>query len=179
MKNNNGNIAVILAIGVFVIIALGFLYFRNQSPAQKNDSEKAMQKEEKTMEKGSASAMYKGNVLAGDKSQFIEFTQEDYEKALAENKIIILDFYANWCPICRGEAPDLHAGFDQLDNPNVVGFRVNYNDDQTDDAERDLAKQFGIVYQHTKVILKNGSEVLKSGEVWDTEKFLSEVSSVL
>ncbi len=119
---------------------------------------------------------YQGNVLAGNISPFLEFNKADYEKAKREGKIIILDFYANWCPICRAEAPELHAGFDALNNSNVVGFRVNFNDSDTDSDEKALAREFNIPYQHTKVILKNGVEVSRSNEQWTKEDLLDAVS---
>ena len=94
-------------------------------------------------------------------------------------KIIVLDFYANWCPICRAEAPELKAGFDSLMTDAVIGFRVNFNDSDTDDDEKALAKQLAIPYQHTKVILKDGKEVLKSGDSWTRDDFTREVDKIL
>ncbi|KXK10180.1 MAG: hypothetical protein UZ22_OP11002000912 [Microgenomates bacterium OLB23] len=41
-------------------------------------------------------------------------------------------------------------------------IRVNYNDPQTDDEEKALAKQYGVGYQHTFVqIDQQGNEVTK------------------
>lgn len=57
-------------------------------------------------------------------------------------------------------------------------FRVNYKDSDTDDDEVALAKKFGITYQHTKVIIKNGERILKSLEGWDEEKYLTEINKV-
>ena len=122
---------------------------------------------------------YNGRRLAGSTSPYLEFNQQDYEKALAEGKIIFLDFYANWCPICRGEEPDIFAGFNELTTDQVVGFRVNFKDDQTDDAEKVLAKEFAIPYQHTKVILKNGREVFRSSEIWDAATLVEEIEKAL
>ncbi len=117
-------------------------------------------------------------VSTPSQTSYRAFTQKAYEKALQENKIIFLDFYANWCPICRGEAPELEQGFLQLNNPNVLGFRVNYKDDETDDDEKKLAKEFLISYQHTKVILKNRKEILRDGDVWDKEKVIKTLQSL-
>ena len=72
----------------------------------------------------------------GESSLYVEFTQAEYEKALTEDKVIFLDFYANWCPICRAEAPEIKAGFDSLTTDKVAGFRVNFNDDETDEDEK-------------------------------------------
>lgn len=122
---------------------------------------------------------YSGKVLAGQNSPYLDFTKADYEKAAGEGKIVILNFYANWCPVCRVEQPEVKAGFDSLTSNQVVGFRVNFSDSDTDEDERQLAKQFNIPYQHTKVILKNGQEVKRSGDQWDKDKFNEQINSVL
>ena len=91
---------------------------------------------------------------------FYEFDQAAYESALKEGKIVFLDFYASWCPICKAEEPEIKAAFNELNADNVIGFRVNYNDDQTDSSEKSLAKKFGIAYQHTKVLITPDEKVL-------------------
>lgn len=114
---------------------------------------------------------YDGELLAGKGSLYLAFNKTDYDKAVAEGKTVFLDFYADWCPICRAEAPEIKVGFDGLGRDDVVGFRVNYNDPDTDDFEKALAREFNIPYQHTKVILKNGKEVFRSGDSWTAEDF--------
>ena len=90
----------------------------------------------------------------------------------------MLYFYANWCPTCRVELSRTHAAFDELSLPNVVGFRVNYNDNDTDDHEENLARQFGIAYQHTKIILnENGQQILKNGSTWSKDKYIEELTN--
>ncbi|HLD80524.1 MAG TPA: redoxin domain-containing protein [archaeon] len=122
---------------------------------------------------------YSGKVLAGTKALVLDFKKSDYDAALAGDQVILLYFYANWCPICRDEVPRLYDAFNQLNSSGVVAFRVNYNDNETDDAEKALAKQFGITYQHTKVILENDAQALKSLESWDTQTYLEKVSEHL
>ncbi|HLD06129.1 MAG TPA: TlpA disulfide reductase family protein [Candidatus Nanoarchaeia archaeon] len=119
---------------------------------------------------------YAGAVLAGSASPYLAFTMQDYEKAKAEGKVILLNFYASWCPICRAEEPEALAAFNELDQEKVIGFRVNYRDSETDDAEQALAKEFGIPYQHTKVILKDGKQLLKAPDSWDKERYLAEIA---
>ena len=52
-------------------------------------------------------------------------------------------------------------------NPNkipkdVIVIRTNYNDPNTDQEEKDLAKKYGITYQHTFVqIDSTGKEIAK------------------
>ena len=145
--------------------------------------EGAMKEEgEMMMEDPSAStqgvdAMFMGTLLAGtDNTPLLEFNEDDYQKALAEGKLVTLFFYANWCPICKEEFPKMQAAFDQLTVDNVVGFRVHYRDDEITSAQEDLAKEFGVGYQHTKVFIKNGERILKDPSSWSESKFISEIT---
>lgn len=60
----------------------------------------------------------------------------------------------------------------------MVGFRANYNDDETDAAEKALAQQLGVTYQHTKIIFKNGAEVHRDGVPWNVQDFLDAIDSI-
>ena len=112
-------------------------------------------------------------------SYYVQFEQVAYEKALDDGKIVLLDFYANWCPICRAENPQLREGLNELNNERVIAFQVHYNDNEVTPEEEALAKEFGVTYQHTKVILKNKEVVLKSLESWSKEKTIAEIERVL
>lgn len=120
---------------------------------------------------------FSGTVIAGSSSPLIEFNPSDYAKALQSGRLVVLYFYANWCPVCAVEAPrGLYPAFNELGGNRVVGFRVNFNDSDTDTNEEKLAREFGVPYQHTKVFLKNGKQVLKSPETWDKARYLSEIA---
>ena len=122
---------------------------------------------------------FSGTVLAGSSSPLIDFNKADYEKATQSDKVVVLYFYANWCPVCRFELPELYGAFNDLQSDKVVGFRVNFNDDQTDGNEIDLARQFGVPYQHTKVFVKNNQSILKSSESWNKQRYLTEINKAL
>ena len=167
----------LIIVGVVIITLFGFVFFINQKPQIQNENNKPSQPV--SLDKSKMISGYSGKVLAGNKTPYIIFNKTDYDKAVSDNKIIFLDFYANWCPICRGEAPEIISAFDSLTSDNVVGFRVNYNDSDTDSDEKALAEKLEIPYQHTKVILKNGNILLKNGEVWDKNRFIEEITKVL
>lgn len=128
------------------------------------------------MESGDMVFSFTGAKLAGKDSPLIDFNKADYGNALKTDKLVVLYFYANWCPICRNEVPNgLEASFNELTGYKVIGFRVNYRDDETTQDEIDLAREYGIGYQHTKVFIKNNERVLKSPESWDKKRYLSEI----
>lgn len=157
------NKILIIVVLVLIIGGLGTLFiFQNQTG--KNELENSTPILNSNSENEKKIAGYSGTLLAGTTTPYLDFNKTDYDKALQDGKTIFLEFYANWCPICRAQEPELFAGFNALTNPNVVGFRVNYNDPNTDETEKQLATENGITYQHTHVILKNGEEVYKSNE---------------
>lgn len=169
MKHNL--LIILTSVLLIAVVGVGASYFKSAT------SKKALtlngnggSTPEKTME---------GDKLAGRESFYFAFNRDDYQRALDGDKIIFLDFYANWCPFCRAEAPEIEAGFDNLESDRVIGFRVNYNDSETDATEKALASQYAIIYQHTKVILKDGKEVYRSGDTWTREDFAREINKVL
>lgn len=174
---------VIIMLLVGVIFASGCISqnasTENQSMMKKAGNDSMMKSEmiknesDAMMEKGEMK--YSGAVLAGKSALLLDFRKADYDAAPA-GKLVVLYFYADWCPICRAEIPRLYEAFDELDNENVIGFRVNFNDGSTDADERALARQYGIAYQHTKVFVKNGQQVLKSPETWEKQRYLAEIN---
>jgi thiol-disulfide isomerase/thioredoxin len=144
-------------------------------PEAMTGGEAVMQEEIGEQEETTSS--YSGQVLAGSSAPLLVFNQADYDKAVAEGKLIVLYFYANWCPTCKAEFPSVQAAFDQLNSNKVVGFRVNFNDNETDTSEEALAREFGVPYQHTKVFVQNGNQLLKSPETWDAQRYVSEITS--
>lgn len=190
--SKQGSIIAIGLILIGTIIVVGGYFFMsknsNSLPVTTNNTsditEKPTPNEQAPTQKfdqnsDAISNSYVGTKIAGTTSPYLAFTKSDYDKAVMQNKIIYLDFYANWCPICRAEAPEIEAGFNELTTDRVVGFRVNYNDPETDEDEKALAKEFEIPYQHHKVLINNGQVVLKDGDQWDTTRFLEEINKVI
>lgn len=176
------NIVALSAVGLIILLG-GFYYFKSANNSQlPSTPEPSLIQTSQPSEATSATQTtngYFGKVIAGKSDPFLEFNKKDYDKALAKNKIIVLNFYANWCPICRAEEPAIHEGFNLLTSDQVIGFRVNYNDSDTDADEKALAKQFKITYQHTKVILKNRQEFSRFLDSWDKSAFNKEIGKAI
>lgn len=190
-----------MSVKYVVLFLLGFILLGcTQAPSVESGEQGALQRVSETMvqqpldsvppnasgsqnvpEQGSSAigSQFTGEVLAGSASQLFVFNKGDYEYALNSHKLIVLYFYANWCPICVEELPHLYSAFNELRTAEVVGFRVNFNDGDTDDDERQLASEYGVPYQHTKVFVKNRERILKSPEQWDKARYLQEINNSL
>ena len=166
----------VIVLTITVLLLLGYFIFSkstSKNPATQTTTQSASQTP------SIATSETSSKVLAGKVAQVLDFNKTDYKAALKSDKLIVLYFYANWCPICREEVPKFYSAFEQLTTDKVVGFRVNYIDSATDGDEKGLAREFGIAYQHTKVFLKNNQRVLKSPEAWEKERYLSEIQKAL
>jgi thiol-disulfide isomerase/thioredoxin len=58
--------------------------------------------------------------------------------------------FSNWCPTCIPTDKEFQASTDKIP-ADVAVIRVNYQDTDTDQEEKDLAKKYGVTYQHTFV----------------------------
>ena len=169
---------ILIGLGVAGVLAVLFVWFINMQK-KSMPLQTQVSVEQESTSSAQSTLTYQGKILAGNSSPFLEFKKEDYQKALADNKIILLDFYATWCPICRAEEPIIKEGFNLLDSDKIVGFRVNFNDPDTDEDEKQLAKDFKVPYQHTKIFLKNGKEFSRSVTSWTLPEFKDEAYKAL
>ena len=171
---------LLVLLAIFSVLVFGCAQGTATDVMEKKDM--IDNKEGKVMEKEGVmtdKSGYTGKVLAGTEStKYLDFSKADYEKALKDKKKILLYFYASWCPLCIKEQPETFAAFNELNDADLIGFRVNYRDSDTDSDEETLAKEFGVSYQHTKVILKNGERVGKFPDSWDKQRYLEELSKI-
>lgn len=92
-------------------------------------------------------------------NRYVVFTPQALPDASTTRRVLF--FYANWCPTCQPADADITKNTVQIP-PDVTIIRVNYNDTETDQAEKDLAKKYGVTYQHTFVqIDAAGNEIAK------------------
>lgn len=154
--NKNYLIIGAVIIGIIVIAAGGW-FFINQSQSDDAMMAETMNEQEKIMD--DKQAMTENEMMMTESSNYIEYTSTALGETSDSKRVLF--FYANWCPTCRPVDTELRENSAQIP-AGVSVIRVNYNDPETDDEEAELAKTYGISYQHTFVqIDENGNEVTK------------------
>lgn len=140
---------------IFVVVAvLGIGAFMLSQNSSKSDS--MVSKEELSMEPTGV-MMQKDDKMAI--SQYVQYSKAALDGAASNRRVLF--FYASWCPTCKPADADFTKNMVSIP-ADVTVIRVNYNDPETDQEEKDLAKKYGITYQHTFVqIDSQGNEVAK------------------
>ncbi|HYD35189.1 MAG TPA: thioredoxin family protein [Vitreimonas sp.] len=86
----------------------------------------------------------------------------------------VLFFYANWCPTCKPADEDFTNNSHRLP-ADVTVIRVNYNDPDTDETEKALAKKYAVTYQHTYVQIDESGDAVTKWNGGQVEEMLSKL----
>lgn len=75
---------------------------------------------------------------------YMDYSKENFENAINNNKNVVLFFHASWCPDCRAADNMFIENTDDIPN-DIVLFKIDY------DNSEDLKKQYALTTQHTFV----------------------------
>jgi thiol-disulfide isomerase/thioredoxin len=154
---------IMLAVVFIVVAVLGVGAFTlsqnsSQSDAMMKKNEAMMPKDDAAMEPKDAMMQKDGSMMEktndkmmGDKmssSRYVEYSKAALDEASPTRRVLF--FYASWCPTCKSADANFTANESNIPE-DVTLIRVNYNDPETDEEEKDLAKKYGVTYQHTYV----------------------------
>ena len=81
-------------------------------------------------------------------------SKSNFQEIKESGKVVLLDFYADWCGPCRMVSPVIDEIAEERDD--IVVGKVNV------DEEEELAGQFGVFSIPTLVVLKGGKVVNQS-----------------
>lgn len=149
---------IVVLLAVIVLVAIGaFAYSQSSSDTGSAMMSKELDGEEEMAVK--SEKMDKTDIENVESSRYTVYTNATDLEHLESKRVLF--FYASWCPTCRPADADFKANLDKIPSDFTV-VRVNYNDPETDQSEKDLAKKYAVTYQHTYVqINSNGKEIRK------------------
>ena len=82
----------------------------------------------------------------------IHFTKDGLDKALAQKGLLMVDFWADWCGLCKMLAPLIESLDKEYEGRVTVG-KVNVDDEQ------ELAIRYGVMSIPTVIFFKDGQEI--------------------
>jgi len=147
---------------IIIIVALGVFGISLYSSQQPKSEEVSMMDNDHVMEREEHDKMTSDGK---SNSRYIEYSKKALDNEADKRRVLY--FYANWCPICRPADANFKENAGRIPQ-DLVLIRVNYNDSDTDQEEKDLAQKYGITYQHTfvqidakgnKIAVWNGGQI--------------------
>jgi thioredoxin 1 len=84
-------------------------------------------------------------------TQPFHLTDENFEQTIQKNKLVLVDFWANWCGPCRALAPTI----EELAKENIGKMLIGKLDVDENPA---IAERFKVFSIPTMIFFKNGQE---------------------
>ncbi len=102
-------------------------------------------------------------------SRYITYSPTALQNTSGKKRVLF--FYASWCPTCRPADKEFQSNAERIPE-EIQLFRVNYNDSDTDASEKELARQYGVTYQHTFVLIDGDGKEIKKWNGGQLEELL-------
>ena len=102
----------------------------------------------------------------------IHFNKESFDKTLAEGKLMMVDFWAEWCGPCQMLGPVIESLAEKYEGRAVIG-KVNT------DEEPDLAMSFQISGIPTVIFFKDGKEIDRLVGIMPPDAFIQVLEHIL
>lgn len=96
----------------------------------------------------------------------------EFDKLIADNKVVLVDFWATWCGPCRIMLPTIEEIAEETDGKFAVA-KVNV------DENEDLARRFRIMTIPTLIYFKDGAVAEQSVGVRTKGQVLSVIEKYL
>jgi thioredoxin 1 len=95
-----------------------------------------------------------------------ELNQSEFEKAVAADEVVVVDFYAEWCGPCKMLKPIL----EEVSNESVTVYSVNVDDN------KDLSTKYQISSIPTVLLFKAGKQIDQFVGLKDKDEILELVA---
>jgi len=119
------------------------------------------------------------NTNSDSPSVYTLYSEDIYNKAILEKRVIVLFFNANWCDDCIKQSAVNNEVFNELTRNGVVGLESHILDSETTTDLDALAKKFDVRKESTFIILdKNGAVVYRYTGTLDKELLKTKIMEV-
>jgi thioredoxin 1 len=105
-----------------------------------------------------------------DHASILTLTDKNFQQQ-TKNKVVLVDFWAEWCAPCKMMAPVLNDVADELTGNCHVG-KLNIEQYES------MAQQFNVRSIPTLILFKNGKEVKRFVGIKQKDFLLKEIQSV-
>jgi len=105
--------------------------------------------------------------LVADHKNIFSLTDKNFQQ-LTKNRVVLVDFWAEWCAPCRMMAPVLNEVAEELTGTTRVG-KVNIEQHQS------LAQKYKVRSIPTLILFKNGKEIDRFVGVKNKEFLLNKI----
>ena len=85
-------------------------------------------------------------------SKTVEFNDSNFDEMVSVNKIVLVDFWAEWCGPCRMLGPTIDEIAQETADKYIIG-KLNVDENSS------IAAKYGIRSVPVMIIFKNGKEV--------------------
>jgi thiol-disulfide isomerase/thioredoxin len=86
---------------------------------------------------------------------------DNFQLSAHHGQVVIINFWATWCPPCRAEMPAIQAYYDKHKSEGLEILAISMDD------SRDLAEVKKIAQQYTfSIAMKSESNVTGLGRIW-------------
>lgn len=180
MKKTTAIFIAIIVVAVLGISAYTLTQNSSHSDSLMKKDEVMMPKEGPSMESSDgmmkkAESPSEGETMPKDKmtnSRYVQYSKLALDSAVNTRRVLF--FYASWCPTCRPADASFTQNVSKIPE-DVTLLRVNYNDPDTDQEEKELAKKYGITYQHTFVQIDSNANELAKWNGGQIDELLSRI----
>ena len=151
MKNK---VIFILSIIFFIGLLIGLNVFMNIRTV--NDFKENVDVANENIESLTEENVSETEVIK--ESKIIKVTSTNFEsEVINSDKIVLIDFYADWCEPCKIMTPIIEMIAEENENIKVVKIDV--------DTETNLASKYGAYSIPTFVVIKNGVETNRTAGI--------------
>jgi len=105
-----------------------------------------------------------------DHANILTLTDKNFQQQ-TKNKVVLVDFWAEWCAPCKMMAPVLNEVADELTANSHVG-KLNIEEYQS------MAQKFNVRNIPTLILFKNGKELKRFVGIKQKDFLLKEIKSV-